>query len=193
MDLRGGSNNDIIAIGTTDLDYSLVKPGVLKYDSPTKSIYLSTDNSWSQLSYEYLKLYVTAKIVSDGQTFTSAGPIAKVVNWGDLEPENSDLFDPTTGVFKAPRDGIYSFFCNLVFKTSAVALKAEINAYFIAPTFTNQAKKVMYSAGNIPVGIQNSADFDLKKGDTVYLSLQQNLGTRKVLDTNYSTLSILER
>lgn len=106
LDLRGtvGGNN-IIGIGTTNLPATTAKSGALKYVADSGNLPYSDGTQWMELEAEKVRNCVIAEN-SYNLMACPNNATTRLGNWIALYDPTS-AFDPTTGIFTAPKTGLY--------------------------------------------------------------------------------------
>ena len=191
FDLRDGKNNSILAMGESNQTAAAAKAGAVKYDTSTKSLYLSDDTSWNVLASDYIKAFVVTDIISASQIFAN-NTNNTIKNWTVL----SDLtgsFNATTGIFTAQRSSVYSVSLNITLNDGAIGAKTQLQASLVA-SGGQQVKSIttFNAAGSLSAGVQCSGNFLLASGETLSIVLWHNLGTSKQIKVGYNNLTIVE-
>lgn len=111
LDLRtpGSSENNAIGIDYTTMSASEAGAGAVRYmDVSGGKIQVSDGTNWKDLPSTPIKSFVVARLnqTNNSQRFLYDQPKV-VTNWFEVQDPNLD-FEPTTGVFTAPRDGVYT-------------------------------------------------------------------------------------
>lgn len=106
--------------------------------------------------------------------------INDVVKFDDVRINRGDGYNPSTGVFTAPKSGLYQISCMLRGEHSN---KVQYRLMKNNSVYTNGY------VGNQDYDSQSvSSILDLKKGDRVYIKHRVN-GVQKIYGDNYSTFS----
>lgn len=191
FDLRDGKNNSILAIGESDQTAVVAKGGAVKYDTSTKSLYLSDNTSWNVLASDYIKAFVVTDITSASQSFANNTSIA-IKNWTVLS-DFTGSFNSSTGVFTAQRSSVYSVSLNITLNDGAINAKTQLQASLVA-SGGQQVKSIttFNAAGSLSAGVQCSGNFLLASGETLSVILWHNLGSSKQIKIGYNNLTIVE-
>lgn len=194
LDLRSDSGNAIIAIGNSYLTYSEAKPGALKYNLTTKSMYLSDNTQWKELSYNYLKAFVVGNMTSVNQTFPSNSSTETIVNW-NIVSDATNSFDIPNKRFVAKRKSLYAVSANVSFTNAQVVAYSFIEAILRASDGRSVKCLTTYHAttsSSIPTGVQCAGNFELDAGESVQILLIQTTGSAKTINDEYCNMSIIE-
>lgn len=190
FDIRSNHDGDIIAIGNTNLSYTEAGEGVLKYNPDTKSVFLSVDTGWLELSKRPLRVSVSLEPTEN--SFVLSGDSTFIKEWSII----SDPYGATnslTGQFIAPHNGIYGVYLNIVFNQATLPPGSYIRTDFKASSGRTSANLNTYpvSTKGYPI-IQTTNYFKLNKGDILTAQIYQNTGVTLEILHPYSYLSIVE-
>lgn len=194
LDLRDGTNNSIVAVGTSAETASKVGKGVIKYDTAKNVLFLSTGTDWNELSANNIKACVVADIQTATQSFVSGAGMVPVKNWTKTT-DITNSFNETTGVFTAPRKGRYSVLVTLTVASGAVNAGSYLEVTLVPSTLGGWPVKCFnycYANTTQPVFVQCAGDFQLSPNETITAKLLHNLGTNKTLALGYNNISIIE-
>lgn len=194
LDLRSDDGNDIIAIGSSYLTYSDAKPGALMYNPATKSMYLSDNTQWKELSYNYLKAFVDGDMTSANQTFPSNSSIETIVDW-NIVSDATNSFDIPNKQFVAKRSSLYAVSVNISFISGQVIANSYIEAILKASNGRSVKCLTTYqtsTSSSIPTGVQCAGNFELTAGQSIQISLIQTTGYSKTINEEYCSMSIIE-
>ena len=195
VDLRGALSNGELGVGTTTMTAVAAGAGAIRYNN---GIEYSDGDVWIKLTALPPKAYVIAKNTVQLGVPTSTSVIW--TNWTeDMDITNS--FDASTGVFIAPRTGVYSLSCtgmaeNIV--TTSSVLRIELNLNLVSTTAS--AVKSAFAAPNNSAGAPvnmtfvNKAFLYLQAGDKFHFSIWNgmNVEVKTTTDGSYNTLTISE-
>lgn len=190
LDLRDGFNNSIIGIGTSSQTAAEAQAGAIKYDPGSQSLYLSDGTVWKKLSAHVIRTYVIGDINSGTQSFANNASTV-IQNWREQE-DLLGSFNPTTGVFTAPRDGTYTMAVIATFSSSPVSANSFMQLELVSPSAIVKSQSSYYGAGTFQASVLCSGSFNLLSGQTLQAVLTHTLGGTKNLRTGYCNLSILE-
>ncbi len=191
LDLRDGKNNSILAIGESNQTAAVAKKGAVKYDTNTKSLYLSDNTSWKALASDYIKAFVVADITSATQSFAN-NTSNTIKNWVKVS-DLTNSFNPTTGVFTAQRASVYSVSLNITLNDGTINAKTQLQASLVA-SGGQQVKSIttFNAASGLSAGVQCSGNFQLALGETLSVVLWHNMGVAKQIKVGYNNLTIVE-
>lgn len=202
LDLRGTSGaSNIIGIGNTNLSASSAKAGALKYVGDTKELQYSDGTQWMILEADMVRDCVIAEnsynlMTCPDNTTTQLG------NWITVYDPTS-TFDPVTGVFTAPKTGLYTATFSIHMVITVVAAGSYLEGQWIASNGkTIKCTNSFPIAGGFMAAITCSGTITLSAGDTLYPQIFHNMGIEKHLriygdslspasDLNFNNLSIV--
>lgn len=195
LDLRGTLSNGELGLGTTSMTAAAAGGGAIRYNN---GIEYSDGEVWIKLTALPPKAYVIAKNTMQLTVGVSAS--VSWVNWTeDMDITNS--FDASTGVFTAPRTGVYSLSCtgmaeNIVTTSSVLRIELNLN---LASTTASPVKSAFAAPNNsagAPVNMTfvNKAFLYLQAGDKCNFSIWNgmNVEVKTTTDGSYNTLTISE-
>lgn len=198
VDMRSASNG-IIAIGTTDKNASDVGEGALRYNHTSKMLEYSDGERWIELPIkEPEKLIISAHGAYNTQTFGD-NTTTKMNGWTTAQSISTDIFDGTT--FKAPRAGYYLVSINIIFASGNVYDNSKLELQIVSSNNSaNNLQSVKFietypgtrtnDGWLIPSWRYYTTAFasgscyaimNLRKGDTVFFQVINNLGASKSL------------
>lgn len=204
VDLRSAGNERIIGLGSNAQSPTAAGGGAIRYNSGGFLEY-SDGEQWIALPLTS----PTKALVNANKSTTQSIPTSTstvITGWAetvDLGAGTGGDFDPSSGIFKAPRDGFY-----LVSFSITLA-----NGNIPKNTFIETAIESSQSSNNIPVfktinsypafqagAVSNyisgncNAIFNLKKDDTIKFSVRHNIGSARntLNDSKLNNLSISE-
>ncbi|QIK60727.1 hypothetical protein G7050_13140 [Dysgonomonas sp. HDW5A] len=195
VDLRGALSNGELGLGTTTMTAAAARAGAIRYNN---GIEYSDGDVWIKLTALPPKAYVIAK-----NTVQIGVPASKSVIWKNWTEavDVTNSFDASTGVFTAPRAGIYSVSCtgmveNIV--TTSGVLRIELNLMVTSVT-ASQVKSAFAAPNNflgasVNMTFVNKAFLYLQTGDKCYFTIWNgmNVEVKTTTDGSYNTLTISE-
>ncbi|MGG5208012.1 hypothetical protein ACQWU4_03630 [Chryseobacterium sp. MIQD13] len=205
LDVRAANlGNSAIGIGYTSQAASAAQAGALRYNNTNKCLEFSDGIIWNCLASSISKAVVLANNNTvNTQPFASntASPVS-VLNWSEIQ-DNYDAFEPATGTFTAPRDGVYmiSFTSTLSYSGTAAGSKIE-NVWLSSTGKTLKYVKSFPAFINAFGGAYCSGSIYLNAGETLNPYIWHNTGNTRFLriftasDTGgagFNNLSIVEQ
>jgi hypothetical protein len=162
----------------------------------TPGFYYYSGSAWVRMADR--KSTVIARKTGDETTYASVG-VRNIQDWSETVDVNND-FNPTTGVFTAPRTGYYIF--NFSFSTSGVDFND--NSVLECQMVCSNSSKTVKTITSLPVstpgsnlldiGGQVSVVVNLTAAETVRPAVYHNVATSIKLkaDSDFNHLSIVE-
>lgn len=169
LDLRSDSLQNAIGLGTTALSAATAGAGAIRYYpyNGGSDLQYSDGEKWVSIFVAPQKASVIAQLRS-AQTIPAKKETI-ISNWTEIEDITSS-FNPSTGAFVAPRDGVYSFVLTLNFVNGSIISGSYIQVQFV-DTNNSSSVKVIRSFGESSrtsqAGITQTATLMLTKGATV--------------------------
>ncbi|RDC56142.1 hypothetical protein DU508_11010 [Pedobacter chinensis] len=198
LDIRSAGTQNAIGIGTTTMTASAAAAGAVRYDvvnvSVGPKIQVSDGTSWNKIYLAPQKAVVVArKIVTSSIPSGGSGTI--ISNWQEVR-DMSDSFDPTTGVFTAPRAGTYTFLLTFNFVGVPVIDGSRVETQFYNMTTSTILARGYKTFGksmtgttndggaiatrNTQAGGSSTITLTLAEGATVVPRLYQNISASSV-------------
>ena len=196
----------MLGIGTTATAASTAGAGAIRYSTLSGgTIDYSDGTTWRTLQSNVRKSLVTAKKWTTTQSisFPSA---ALIVNWVEVTDINGD-FDPVTGVFTAPRNGVYTISATLGFQSAndykgwVETIISVVNSAGNEIASYKTASAAVSNGNAIDPGAPITATISLSAGQKVrifaYNSTQRTINLRynsgsTPSDEGYNNLNIIE-
>lgn len=195
FDLRSGEHLNAIGIGGTSQTASAAKAGALRYNSGTQDLSYSNGTAWVPLAHKVTNDFVDAEN-SSAQSFVNNVQNG-ITNWTKNTDVNSS-FNAVTGTFTASKTGVYivSFIFSLT--SGTIANDSRYESLIQTNSTSSTTNKVFKCVGSYPgtntvsnrVAGNCSGIFNLNQGDNITVSLKQNLGSAKSLDTDGTLTSL---
>ncbi len=158
--------------GAGAVRYSTASGGALEFSNGT---------NWNTLTSNVQKATVVAKKTS-AQSVSDLTS-TDVTNWDEITDLTSN-FNPTTGVFTAPRSGNYVVSFSFNFDFGAINAGTVVEAHLISSGGTTNDKKSVVSypaSGSAPAGAAITFTIKLASGETVKPVVWHSLGATKSL------------
>ncbi|QCX52871.1 hypothetical protein [Elizabethkingia sp. JS20170427COW] len=184
VDLRSGEANDALAIGYTDQTATEAGAGAIRYlpESGGK-IQVSNGIVWQDLASVPTKATVVARISAGNNTRTIPyNTSTSITNWQEVNDVTSN-FEPTTGVFTAPRDGVYTVSFTFDFVQGTVAANSYVETQFYRTYASNNTTELAVkclktwgkSTRNAQAGGSCVTSIGLNQGDKLHVNLLQTI------------------
>lgn len=181
LDLRGTEGrNNIIGIGNTNLTASAAEGGAIKYVTDTKELHYSDGTQWLILEADMVRDCVIAANSNNMMIFPD-NTTTQIGNW-DVKYDSAKTFDAATGVFTAPKTGLYTATFSVHTAITTVKAGSYVEGQWIASNGkTIKCTNSFPLAGNFMVPMICSGTLFLNEGDTLYPQVFHNTGTDKHL------------
>ncbi|MBP2615242.1 hypothetical protein [Chryseobacterium jejuense] len=204
VDLRSPDNKGLIGLGAGTQSPSEADIGAIRYNTGGFLEY-SDGEQWIALP---LTPPAKALVNANKNTAQSIGNNATVYLSGwtetvDLGTTPNGDFDPSTGIFTAPRDGFYLVSFNITLANGTIpkntfietAIESDRNIENIQ-TYKTINSYPAFQAGTVSNYISGNCNaiFNLKTGNTIKFSVKHNIGSARntLNDGKFNNLSISE-
>lgn len=185
MDLRSAGTKNAFGLGNTTMTAPDAGMGAMRYHTPDKKIQVSDGVQWDYTYIPPVKAVVVARM---GNAFSVARATNVVLNGWDEIRDMANNFDPVSGVFTAPRAGVYTFLLTYNFWGGQVQAGSRVEALFLSgssgtgtvlarsyKTFGKAHNGNTGRALNTQAGGSASITLELAEGATVRAALWQNI------------------
>lgn len=190
LDLRSVVDYNAFGLGTTNLSAATAEEGAIRYEANEKKIQSSDGVNWITTIVPPTKAVVVARM---GNSFSVAKNQDVVITGWDEIHDLTNSFNPSTGQFTAPRDGVYSFMLTFNFVTGDVAKGSQVEVQFARSNGTILARSYKtFGKSMRPTQAGGAANItlSLKQGDVIVPRIRQNItlsGSRSLrTHTDYS-------
>ncbi|MBF0577373.1 hypothetical protein [Dysgonomonas sp. GY617] len=203
VDLRGSLGNGELGLGTTAMTAAAAGAGAIRYNN---GVEYSDGNTWLRLAALPTKAYVIARNeVELNLTTTGASTGGIWTNWTEVE-DLTNSFNPTTGIFIAPRTGVYAISCtamfeNIVWSSGLTRIHLELTIGSSVSGTTATAKSVFTApitsstANPLNATLTNKAFLYLQTGNDLHVRFYSSNSSSQIkttTDGSYNTLTISE-
>ncbi|EJL75670.1 hypothetical protein [Chryseobacterium populi] len=204
LDLRSGGLQNAIGLGTTTMSANAAGAGAVRYESGSAKIQVSDGNVWEAAIVLPTKAVVVARMTTAFSVAYNAD--VNITGWNEVR-DASNSFDAATGIFTAPRDGVYTFLMTYNFVSGAVANSSEVTSQFYSPSagsiLARSFKTFARANEDAQVGGSATITLRLTANQTVRPQLRQNItgsGSRALRmnsdwtnpDAGFNNLTIIE-
>lgn len=185
MDLRSAGTKNAFGLGNTTMTAPDAGMGAMRYHTPDEKIQVSDGVQWDYTYIPPVKAVVVARM---GNAFSVARATNVVLNGWDEIRDMANNFDPVSGVFTAPRAGVYTFLLTYNFWGGQVQAGSRVEALFLSgssgtgtvlarsyKTFGKAHNGTTGRALNTQAGGSASITLELAEGATVRAALWQNI------------------
>lgn len=178
LDLRSSANDNAFGLGTTNISASAAGAGALRYEENNKRLEFSDGVVWSSSYVTPTKTAVVAQILDSRDI--PGNQFVILNNWVE-QTDLTNSFNPSTGVFTAPRDGYYSFFLTYDFVMAWITYGRRTEARLMSgSTILGSAKKTYNrTQRDTQAGGLFHITVKLTQGQTAYMQLYQNIAGEK--------------
>jgi hypothetical protein len=175
-------------VGTTSTAANTAGAGAVRYNTSNGGVLeFSNGTNWNTLTSNVQKATVVAKKTSAQSV--SHITATDVTNWDEITDVTNN-FNPTTGVFTAPRAGNYVVSFSFNFVDGAINAGTVVEAQLISSGGTTNDKKSVVSypaSGTAPAGAVITFTIKLASGETVKPVIWHSLGATKSLRVGTGT------
>ena len=178
LDMRSAGTQNALGLGSTTMTANAAGAGAVRYEPTSSKIQVSDGNTWETAIILPAKAVVVARMTN---TFSVAhNTDVNVTGWTEVR-DLTNSFEPGTGIFTAPRAGVYTFLMTYNFVSGPVANSSEVTSQFFSPSSTSILARSFktFARANEDAQIGGSAAItvNLTAGQTVRPQLRQNITT----------------
>lgn len=201
LDLRNEQGEGTVGIGDTPQTPSQAGAGAIKYSQSSQKFYYSkAGTSWEEIVGTLIKARISASISNTGNIIPNNQATPQAITGWTLNPDESNyMFNPSTGVFTVPRDGLYTVTFSVSFEPGTIAADSYIEAIWKYSNGINLDIKSIStyykespSGVLLPAGVLCAGNLRMEQGTTLTPLIWQNLGEDKKLVPINTNLSIFE-
>ncbi len=178
LDMRSAGTQNALGLGSTTMTANAAGAGAVRYEPTSSKIQVSDGNTWETAIILPAKAVVVARMTN---TFSVAyNTDVNVTGWTEVR-DLTNSFEPGSGIFTAPRAGVYTFLMTYNFVSGPVANSSEVTSQFFSPSSTSILARSFktFARANEDAQIGGSAAItaNLTAGQTVRPQLRQNITT----------------
>ena len=201
VDVRNDLDENVIGIGTTTQSASAAGAGAVQYSSNgvDSGLAYSDGSNWIFLPSQPVKAIVYANKSTSQNINTNT--VTTITGWDEVT-DNTNSFNHNTGVFTAPKTGVYIVSLNLVTQSGSIANNSstetiiESNTSSGVPQFRCVNSYPGYTSGTATnmTGNNCTGIFHLQQGNTINPRFWQNISSSRNIaaDESLNTLTISE-
>jgi len=204
FDLRSAGLRNAIGLGTTTMTANEAGAGAIRYEPALSRFQISDGTNWETTIVLPTKAVVVARMTNPFSVNYNTD--VNITGWEEVK-DLSSSFDPVTGIFTAPRDGVYTMLMTYNFVSGPVANSSMVINQFYSPSnnsILGRSFKTFARANeDTQVGGESIVTLRLFTGQTVRPQLRQNItgsGARALrtnssltnADAGFNNLAILE-
>lgn len=177
-------NGAVLGLGKTTLAASAVGGGAIRYESTSKTLQYSNGTEWLILQNDIPRPIVAAKM--DSTTVKLVNNTETVIKGWEPVYDTTKSFNLATGVFTAPKQGLYTICMSLLIVALANDKPIQGNTYVETRFKTNSGASIKCRTTfakkmNSYIPVFCSGSFDLNEGDTLQALIYQNTGFDRIL------------
>jgi hypothetical protein len=204
LDMRSAGLQNAVGLGSTTMTASAAGAGAIRYEPTQTKIQVSDGNVWETTLVLPTKAVVVARMTNAFSVAYNSD--VNITGWDEVR-DLSNSFDPLTGIFTAPRAGVYTFLMTYNFVSGSVANSSEVTSQFYSPTtsaiLARSYKTFARANEDAQVGGSAAITVSLAANQTVRPQLNQNItgsGARALRanadwthsDAGFNNLTIIE-
>ncbi|WP_223607847.1 complement C1q domain-containing protein [Chryseobacterium sp. OSA05B] len=176
LDMRSSGLQNAVGLGSTTMTANAAGAGAVRYEPTQAKIQVSDGNVWETTLILPTKAVVVARMTSPFSVAYNSD--VNITGWDEVR-DLSNSFDPSTGIFTAPRAGVYTFLMTYNFVSGSVANSSEVTSQFYSPTtgaiLARSYKTFARANEDAQVGGSAAITVSLNASQTVRPQLNQNI------------------
>lgn len=128
LDLRSAGTKNAFGLGNTTMTAPDAGMGAMRYHTPDEKIQVSDGVQWDYTYIPPVKAVVVARMANP---FTvNRNTNVNITGWDEVR-DMANNFDPVSGEFRAPRDGVYTFLMTFNFVTGPIVAGSRVEVQFV--------------------------------------------------------------
>lgn len=176
LDMRSAGLQNAVGLGSTTMTANAAGAGAVRYEPTQARIQVSDGSVWETTLILPTKAVVVARMTSPFSVAYNSD--VNITGWNEVR-DLSNSFDPLTGIFTAPRAGVYTFLMTYNFVSGSVANSSEVTSQFYSPStgsiLARSYKAFARANEDAQVGGSAAITVSLTANQTVRPQLNQNI------------------
>ena len=158
LDMRSAGTKNALGLGTTTMTAAAAAAGAVRYDAASPAgtgpaIDVSDGSTWKRVYLAPQKAVVVARQVA-GLSIAPAG--TNITAWSQVRDDGGDNFEPSTGIFTAPRTGVYTFLLTFNLNPTTINDGSRVESQFVNATTSTILGSVYKTFGQSMTGDTSS-------------------------------------
>lgn len=199
IDARASSGDGAIGVGSSAQTAAAAGAGAVRYSSASGGqIQYSNGSAWTTLAASPIKAIVVGKNSVTAGSFPN-NTSTTLNTWTELQDATAS-FNPTTGIFTAPRTGVYIASATINFASGTIAGGSQVEIIWLSSSGQQiKCAHAFPAGGTSQAGCACSASMYLTAGETLRADVWHSLGATKVLrvgtggDDGFNNITITEQ